>query len=90
MAPIMEKMNPFGKKKKKKTEGESTNSAPASTDFEAGSVNQIQSAEHLKAVLERSKVDNFGIVLDFTASWANRAKQSSQSSRPWQLSIPDT
>merc|ERR1712151_623388 len=41
----------------------------ASTDFEVGIVNQITSAEHLKAVLERSKTENFAVVLDFTASW---------------------
>merc|ERR1719203_105199 len=64
-------------KKKKKTEEQTAAAAQAAKSagdasnaaFEPGVVGNIASLEHLEALLQRSKSEGFGVVLDFTAGW---------------------
>mmetsp|Transcript_105897 Transcript_105897/g.299345 ORF Transcript_105897/g.299345 Transcript_105897/m.299345 type:complete len:201 (-) Transcript_105897:61-663(-) len=64
-APYLEKVPGFGKKKKA---ANGCNSA-VTANFEPGMVLHLTSAEHLDAVLLRSKSEGFAVVLDFTAPW---------------------
>mmetsp|Transcript_14047 Transcript_14047/g.26251 ORF Transcript_14047/g.26251 Transcript_14047/m.26251 type:complete len:200 (+) Transcript_14047:48-647(+) len=65
VAPYMEKVPFFGKKKKA---AKATGPADASS-FHAGEVGHLASAEQLQGLLQRSKEESFAVVLDFTASW---------------------
>eukprot|EP00933_Yihiella_yeosuensis_P010938 TRINITY_DN117840_c0_g1_i1.p1 TRINITY_DN117840_c0_g1~~TRINITY_DN117840_c0_g1_i1.p1 ORF type:complete len:202 (-),score=52.39 TRINITY_DN117840_c0_g1_i1:124-729(-) len=67
MAPYLEKVPGF--RKKKKSGEAAANGAAAAADVIFGSVGAIQSPEHLDELLERSKREGFAVVLDFTAAW---------------------
>ncbi|CAE7215781.1 TXN [Symbiodinium natans] len=64
LAPYMEKVPFFGKKK-----GKCTKENGAAESVRPGEVGHLASAEQLQALLQRSKEGAFGVVLDFTASW---------------------
>ncbi|CAE7029589.1 TXN [Symbiodinium sp. CCMP2456] len=62
LAPYMEKVPFLGKKKSAKANG-------TAEPVRSGEVGHLASAEQLQALLQRSKEESFGVVLDFTASW---------------------
>merc|ERR1712048_1188574 len=66
-APYLEKVPGF--RKKPKMAGKAGSEAAVAATFEPGLVGSIASAEHLDALLQRSKAEGFAVVLDFTAPW---------------------
>lgn len=66
-APYLEKI-PGCKKRKQATNGNGC-CAPATAELTPGKVLYLASEQQLDALLERSRAEGWGLVLDFTASW---------------------
>mmetsp|Transcript_40547 Transcript_40547/g.103049 ORF Transcript_40547/g.103049 Transcript_40547/m.103049 type:complete len:206 (+) Transcript_40547:74-691(+) len=68
-APYLEKIPGFGKKKKTAAPGSDAASNGDSVARAPGTVIDVNSLGQLEKLLERSKAEGFGVVLDFTAGF---------------------